>query len=119
MEREYIERLVEVEQRCKSNSHRLDDLEENYTLLNNLCQSVAVIAEQTTATNNVVTELKKDVGDLKTAEISRKALEHSKNNFMSSVQGKLIYKTLEYFLVLVLGFIVLCIVFYFKSFVGA
>ena len=43
---EMTERLVEVEQRSKSNTHRLDAVEKNQEALNSIATSVAVMAEQ-------------------------------------------------------------------------
>lgn len=43
---EMTERLVEVEQRAKSNTHRLDAVEKNQEALNSIATSVAVMAEQ-------------------------------------------------------------------------
>ena len=42
---EMTERLVEVEQRSKSNTHRLDAVEKNQEALNSIATSVAVMAE--------------------------------------------------------------------------
>lgn len=43
---EMTERLVEVEQRSKANTHRLDAVEKNQEALNSIATSVAVMAEQ-------------------------------------------------------------------------
>ena len=43
---EMTERLVEVEQRSKTNTHRLDAVEKNQEALNSIATSVAVMAEQ-------------------------------------------------------------------------
>ena len=43
---EMTERLVEVEQRSKSNTHRLEAVEKNQEALNSIATSVAVMAEQ-------------------------------------------------------------------------
>lgn len=41
---EMAERLVQVEQRSKSNTHRIDDLERNYDLLNAIAKNTEVMA---------------------------------------------------------------------------
>ena len=46
MEREFEHRLTTVEDRSKSNTKRLDKLEENTGVLNSLASSVAVMAEK-------------------------------------------------------------------------
>lgn len=43
---ELTERLVEVEQRAKSNQHRIEAVEKNQEALNSIATSVAVMAEQ-------------------------------------------------------------------------
>ena len=43
---EMTERLVQVEQRSKSNTHRLAAVEKNQEALNSIATSVAVMAEQ-------------------------------------------------------------------------
>nr|WP_326185300.1 hypothetical protein [uncultured Oscillibacter sp.] len=43
---EMAERLVEIEQRARSNTHRLDAVERNQEALNSIATSVAVMAEQ-------------------------------------------------------------------------
>lgn len=58
-------RLAAVEQRCKSNSHRLDGLERQTDVLNSLATSVAVLAEKTEQTGDKVDSLCTDVQELK------------------------------------------------------
>lgn len=43
---EFAEKLVEIDQRSKSNTHRLDAVEKNQEALNSIATSVAVMAEQ-------------------------------------------------------------------------
>ena len=64
-ETEIAGRLAAVEQRCKSNSHRLDGLEKNTEAVNQLATSVAVMAEKMEATGDKVDGLCNDVKDLK------------------------------------------------------
>ena len=45
-ELEFAEKLVEIDQRSKSNQHRLEIVEKNQEALNNIATSVAVMAEQ-------------------------------------------------------------------------
>jgi len=46
MDLEHERRLTEVEERCKSNSHRLDKLEESTEAINRLATSMEVMAER-------------------------------------------------------------------------
>ena len=58
-------RLAAVEQRSKSNSHRLENLEKNTEAVNQLATSVAVMAERMETTGEKVDGLCSDVQDLK------------------------------------------------------
>lgn len=64
-EAEYAGRLAAVEQRCKSNTHRLDTLEKQTEAVNTLATSVAVMAERVETTGDKVDSLCSDVQDLK------------------------------------------------------
>lgn len=64
-ETEIAGRLSAVEQRCKSNSHRLDALEKHTEALNTLATSVAVMAEKVEVTGEKVDGLCTDVQELK------------------------------------------------------
>lgn len=62
---EIVGRLSAVEQRSKSNSHRLDALEKHTEAVNTLATSVAVMAERVEATGDKVDSLCTDVQELK------------------------------------------------------
>lgn len=62
---EIVERLTAVEQRSKSNSHRLETLEKHTDALNTLATSVAVMAERVETTGEKVDGLCADVQELK------------------------------------------------------
>ena len=64
-ETEIAGRLSAVEQRSKSNSHRLDALEKQTEALNTLATSVAVMAEKVETTGAKVDGLCTDVQELK------------------------------------------------------
>lgn len=64
-ETEIAGRLSAVEQRSKSNSHRLDAVEKNTEAVNHLATSVAVMAERMEVTGAKVDSLCSDVQDLK------------------------------------------------------
>lgn len=64
-ETEIAGRLSAVEQRSKSNSHRLDTLEKQTEALNTLATSVAVMAERVEITGAKVDGLCTDVQELK------------------------------------------------------
>ena len=65
MEKEYAERLAKVEQRAASNTHRLDDLEEQTKLMYEMNKSIALIAKDTKDTREEVKGLKGDVEEIK------------------------------------------------------
>ena len=64
-ETEIVGRLSAVEQRSKSNSHRLDALEKPTEAVNTLATSVAVMAEKVEVTGEKVDGLCTDVQELK------------------------------------------------------
>lgn len=64
-ETEIAGRLSAVEQRSKSNSHRLDELKKQTEAVNALATSVAVMAERVEITGNKVDGLCTDVQELK------------------------------------------------------
>lgn len=59
MEREFEHRLTEVEERSKSNTHRLDSMEKRQDEMDKLVTSVATLA-------NEQAHIKKDVEEIKT-----------------------------------------------------
>lgn len=63
-------RLSAVEERAKSNSHRLDDLEKKQDEMSDLVQSVATIAQKQVDMDSDVREIKQDVKGL--LEVPRK-----------------------------------------------
>jgi hypothetical protein len=64
MDLEHEKRLTEVEERSKSNSHRLDDLERRQDNLDDLVSTVKVLAVREEAVENDVKEIKSDVKSL-------------------------------------------------------
>lgn len=64
MEREFEHRLTEVEQRSKSNAHRLDDMEKRQDNLDELVGTVKVLAVREETVESTVKEIKTDVKNL-------------------------------------------------------
>ena len=64
METGYEHRLTEVEERAKSNSHRLDDVEKRQDNLNDLVSTVKVLAVREENVETDVKEIKNDVKSL-------------------------------------------------------
>lgn len=62
---DFIGRLSAVEQRSKSNSHRLEALEKQTEAVNHLATSMAVMAEKVESTGEKVDGLCSDVQELK------------------------------------------------------
>ena len=58
-------RLTEVEERSKSNCHRLDEMEKRQDNLDDLVSTVKVLAVREEAVENDVKEIKSDVKSLK------------------------------------------------------
>ena len=61
MDLEHEKRLTEVEERSKSNSHRLDDVEKRQNNLDKLVATVEVLAVKENTVENDVKEIKRDV----------------------------------------------------------
>ena len=64
MDLEHEKRLTEVEERSKSNTHRLDDLEKRQDNLDDLVSTVKVLAVREENVENDVKEIKSDVKSL-------------------------------------------------------
>lgn len=64
MEIQIEHRLTEVEERAKSNTHRLDELEKRQDNLDDLVSTVKVLAVREEAVENDVKEIKSDVKSL-------------------------------------------------------
>ena len=58
-------KIVEIEQRSKSNTHRINDLEEDNRALHQLATSVEVLATKQETIEANVSEIKDDVKSLK------------------------------------------------------
>ena len=65
MEIKFEHRLTEVEERCKSNTHRLDELERRQDNLDDLVSAVKVLSVREENVENVVQEIKNDVKSIK------------------------------------------------------
>ena len=61
---EYDVEITELQQRCKSNTHRIDKLEKNTEAINKLATSVEVMAHEQKRTNEKVTAIDQKVSTL-------------------------------------------------------
>ena len=64
-------KIAEIEARSKSNTHRIDDLEEDNRALHQLATSVEVLATKQETIEANVTEIKEDVKSLKSLPAGR------------------------------------------------
>lgn len=64
MDLEHEKRLTEIEERSKSNSHRLDEVEKRQDNLDKLVATVEVLAVKESNVENDVKEIKSDVKSL-------------------------------------------------------
>lgn len=64
MELSIEHRLTEVEERSKSNTHRLDEMEKRQDNLDDLVGTVKVLADREERVENDVKEIKSDVKEL-------------------------------------------------------
>lgn len=67
MEREFEHRLTEVEDRSKSNSHRIEEVEKRQDNLDKLVASVSILKSEQEHIQSDVQEIKHDVKDMKSA----------------------------------------------------
>lgn len=91
---DFVGRLSAVEQRSRSNSHRLDAVEKNTEAVNHLATSMAVMAERMEVTGDKVDGLCSDVQDLK-AEPGRRwkfVVEKAVYIAVSAVMGYILAK---------------------------
>lgn len=65
MEREFEHRLTEVEDRSKSNSHRIEEVEKRQDNLDKLVASVSILKSEQEHIQSDVQEIKHDVKDMK------------------------------------------------------
>lgn len=65
MNEEQLRILTETTERSKSNTHRIDKLEQQYELLHEMNNNLSKIAEQTKHTTEDVKCLKSDMEDIK------------------------------------------------------
>ncbi len=65
MEKEYLTKLVEVEQRSKSNMKRLDEHDEQIKELSNVYVALTKVDDKVSNVENDVSEMKKDLKDIK------------------------------------------------------
>ena len=88
MNEEQLRELTQTTERSKSNTHRIDKLEEQQALLHEMNKNIAVIAEQTKDTKEDVSGLKTDVEELKSKP--NKLLDKLKENAFGTIIGTLI-----------------------------
>lgn len=70
-ELEFAEKLVEIDQRSKSNTHRLEAVEKNQEALNSIATSVAVMAEQQKNISKKVDDIDSKVGAIESKPAKR------------------------------------------------
>lgn len=71
MENIFEHRLTEVEERAKSNQHRIEDIEKRQDNLEELTATVQVLATKEANVEETVTEIKNDVKELTNKPIKR------------------------------------------------
>lgn len=65
MEDKYIEKIIEIEQRSKSNTKRLDEHDSQLKKLSNVYVALTKVDDKVTNVENDVGEIKKDLKDIK------------------------------------------------------
>lgn len=64
-EKDVVIRITEIEERAKSNTHRIDRIEHKQDELDGIVRSVALMAQEQEHIKADVSEIKKGVGELK------------------------------------------------------
>ena len=72
MEEKYIEKIIETEQRSKSNTKRLDEHDEQIKELSNVYVALTKVDDKVTNVENDVGEIKKDLNENLAQDISDK-----------------------------------------------
>lgn len=88
MDPDHLERLTKAEQRAASNTHRIDALEKNTTLMHEMNINIALIAEQTKDTKDDIKTLKTDVEEIKSKP--NKLVDKAKENVLGIILGALV-----------------------------
>ncbi|WP_410496502.1 hypothetical protein QTL86_03550 [Cellulosilyticum sp. ST5] len=88
MNEDQVKELAETTARSKSNTHRLDKLEENTKLMHEMNRNIAVIAEQTKDTKEDVKSLRTDVEEIKAKP--NKLVDSVKQNAIGVIVGALV-----------------------------
>lgn len=65
MDLDHEKRLTEVEQRAKSNTHRIDKMEKIVDEIHEMSKTMVILCEQSKTTNETVESLRTDVNNLK------------------------------------------------------
>lgn len=101
-----LERIAMLEQRAKSNSHRLDNHDKQLELqqgqldvLKQMNHNIESISNNMTEVRTEVTSVKSDVQDLKNERIAREAVNNYWTRFWASPKGKLIFEVFKYVLI--------------------
>lgn len=68
---EFAEKLVELDQRSKSNTHRIEEVEKRQDNLDKLVASVSILKTEQEHIQTDVLEIKHDVKDMKAAPAKR------------------------------------------------
>lgn len=65
MNEEQLKLIVEINERSKSNTHRIDNMEKEYRLLHEMNTNIQLIAQQNATTKEDMDEMKKDISIVK------------------------------------------------------
>ncbi len=68
--------LIQANERSKSNTHRIDEMEKEYKLLHEMNTSIQLIAQQNMTTKEDIDEMKEDIAIVRTevAEVKNEPL---------------------------------------------
>ena len=100
MEQNVEHRLTEVEQRSKSNMHRLEKLEKDHDVLHSMAASLEVMANEQKHQTQTISDVKTDVGRL---ESKVDVLESKPGKRWDGIVDKAIWAVLAAVIAFILG----------------
>lgn len=100
MEQNVEHRLTELEQRSKSNMHRLDKLEKDHDVLHSMAASLEVMANEQKHQTQTIADVKTDVGRL---EGKVDVLESKPGKRWDGIVDKIIWAVVGAVIVFLLG----------------
>lgn len=88
MNEEHLKELTQTTERSKSNTHRIDKLEEQQALLHEMNKNIAVIALETKGNREGLKVVKEDIDEIKSKP--NQLIDRLKENALGVIVGALV-----------------------------